>query len=600
MADKELKISIIIDALNKTEASFNQLKTQIEAVQAGTQKTEVQTKKLESTVGSAVATMKAHWLALSVAIVGAGFAVSKAWDFVTSAAKFEEQFAALDNLALKHGTTAKKITENLQAIAKAQISLRDATAIAAEGLLKGLSPEQLGGLINIARRITDITGTSIPEAMQRMVQAMISGRDIQLKLLGINVDLGDAFKKYGEELTATERLQIAVNAVLADGDRIMRELGADVDSNADKIERLNVAWENFKHTLREVALTLFVSINEALDKMAAPIDRLIDKFREAEKAPAGLTEEVKKLREESDKSFQAYMRAGNQAQSTFTILTVSVRDVGDVGSRAFDKIKDRIDAINLKQFNAQMDKLAKGFSQFQEETTTLQTFDPNAAGSLPEYLKISGEKMEEVKKKFGSGFNEMNEFAIQAARNMQTAFSDLFFNVMTGKLDSFREVLHGFFSSMLRAISEIMAKMLLTKLIGASLGMGGGGGGGLLGGLLGFAGGGIVPGGIRLVPRFQAGGLITSPTLGVVGEGGQPEIVSPVDKFFNFLERRDTGDRAKSVTVNQIFNISPGVPEAVRREVMAMRPLLKKDAIEAVQEARNRGGSMARSMGSKA
>lgn len=598
MADKELKINIIIDALNKTQASFNQLRTQIEAVKAGTQGAGVQTQKLESTIGSAVATMKAHWLALSVAVVGAGFAASKAWDFVTSAAKFEEQFAALDNLASKYGTTAKIITDNLQAIAKGQISLRDATVIAAEGLLKGLSPEQLGGLVNIARRIIDVTGTSIPEAMERMVQAMISGRDIQLKLLGVNVDLGDTFKKYGDELTITERLQIATNAVLADGDRIMRDLGADVDSNVDKMARLNVSWENFKHTLQEVALSLLVNINEALNKLAAPVDKLIDKFREVKEVQTSVTEEVKKLREESDKSFQAYMRVGNQAHSTFTALTVSVREVGDVGSKAFTKIKDRADAINLKQFNADIDKLSKSFAQFQEETTTLKTFDPNTAGSLPEYLKVSSEKMEKVKKKFGEGFSDINEFAIQAARNMQTAFSDLFFNVMTGKLDSFREIMHGFFSSMLRAISEIMAKMLLTKLIGASLG--GGGGKGLLGGLLGFAEGGVVPGGIRLVPKFQAGGLVSSPTLGVVGEGNQPEIISPVDKFFSFLERRDTGDRAKSITVNQIFNISPGVPEAVRREVMAMRPLLKKDAIEAVQEARNRGGSMARSMGSKA
>lgn len=598
MADRQIEIKLILEAVNKAQGAFSDLKTQLDVVKGKTKDAETQTTRFADTVGDRLSLIKTHWLALSAAIVAAGFTAKKGWDLISEGARFEEQTIALDNLAKKYNTTAEEITDSLREVAQGQLSLRDATAIASRGLLQGLLPEQLEGLVNIARRVSDVTGTDIPEALDQMIRAMVTGRDVQLKLMGVNVDLSEALSRYGENLTETEKLQVAVNAVLADASRIHKELGEDIDSNADKIKRLTVDWENFKTGLSATALSVAVGVNTALDKMAAPMDRLIERLSSVKEA----TEEDLKR---AGKSFEEQMAPKNQldftkAEAEFTALQVAIRKTRDVGTEALERIQDRAGKINFRQNQAQLDKLATSYKQFGEEveSTNLRVFNPDVAGGLPEYMKASSQQMDSVKKKFGEDFKEMNQFAIQAARNMENSFSDLFFNVLTGKMDSFRSVFSGFVNSMLRAISDMAAQMALSGLLGGQFGSTGKAGG-LAGGLLkkiGFAEGGVVSGPITLLPKFQTGALVSQPTVGLFGEAG-PEIISPIDKFFKFLHERDTA--GGGITVNQSFNVSGQDSESLRRVLISMRPQLKRDAVEAVEEAINKGGSLARRVGAK-
>jgi phage-related minor tail protein len=51
------------------------------------------------------------------------------------------------------------------------------------------------------------------------------------------------------------------------------------------------------------------------------------------------------------------------------------------------------------------------------------------------------------------------------------------------------------------------------------------------------------------------------------------------------------------VTVNQSINVSTGISQTVRAEIMNMLPLIKGETINAVAETRRRGGSFARTFG---
>lgn len=90
------------------------------------------------------------------------------------------------------------------------------------------------------------------------------------------------------------------------------------------------------------------------------------------------------------------------------------------------------------------------------------------------------------------------------------------------------------------------------------------------------------------VPKLAAGGIVTRPTLSLLGEAG-PEAIIPL---------RETSREGVPMLVQNI-NVSPGVPEAVRREINILRPRLRKDAVDALIEARNRGGAVARAMGER-
>ncbi len=64
----------------------------------------------------------------------------------------------------------------------------------------------------------------------------------------------------------------------------------------------------------------------------------------------------------------------------------------------------------------------------------------------------------------------------------------------------------------------------------------------------------VVAAGVTRIPALAQGGIVTGPTPAMVGEGGQPEIIFPLDQLGDFLSSRgnfdDVGGGATSVTVN--------------------------------------------------
>jgi len=85
----------------------------------------------------------------------------------------------------------------------------------------------------------------------------------------------------------------------------------------------------------------------------------------------------------------------------------------------------------------------------------------------------------------------MEAFAKQTASNMESAFSNLFFKAFTGELKSVKEVFADFGRSMLQMISQILAKIVMIKLLTT---------------LAGGAGGNIF--GVAVSSLFHEGGMV--------------------------------------------------------------------------------------------
>jgi tape measure domain-containing protein len=139
------------------------------------------------------------------------------------------------------------------------------------------------------------------------------------------------------------------------------------------------------------------------------------------------------------------------------------------------------------------------------------------------------------------------------ASTIGTSFGDAFKGIITGSMTA-QEALAGFFQSLSNYFADMVSKMIadwlrveaingLKSLLGGLGGMFGGGGGssGFFGagapdavagggifsgaGPYQFANGGIAAGGFR---AFATGGIVTGPTLGLVGEGRYNEAVIPL------------------------------------------------------------------------
>ena len=98
-------------------------------------------------------------------------------------------------------------------------------------------------------------------------------------------------------------------------------------------------------------------------------------------------------------------------------------------------------------------------------------------------------------------------------------------------------------------------------------------------------------------PQLDFGGPISGPSL--VGEGG-PEIFVPSRPGMilpNSVLRDIQAGGGDEIIVNQTLNVSPGVPETVRREVISMLPMIRGQAVDAVRDAVGRGGNAAKEFG---
>ena len=145
-----------------------------------------------------------------------------------------------------------------------------------------------------------------------------------------------------------------------------------------------------------------------------------------------------------------------------------------------------------------------------------------------------------------------------------------------------------------RALRQIQEAIVDTIMLSQSASGGGGLISVILGALGGLVGAGPVrgdTGGVSLsdtVRSGQGGGMVTGtdPVLTILHP---PEIVMPLDKLPDFAG-------AGRASVQQVFNVHPGVPEAVRRELWALMPEFQRAAKVAVMEEANRGGPMARAM----
>jgi hypothetical protein len=146
-----------------------------------------------------------------------------------------------------------------------------------------------------------------------------------------------------------------------------------------------------------------------------------------------------------------------------------------------------------------------------------------------------------------------------------SAFEDA---VVEGK--KFREILQGIYKDILRimlrkTITEPVGKFLSTAL---SAGVG------------------------SLFPGKQFGGSVAGGKPHIVGEAG-PELFVPGSSG-SIVPSHQLGGGANIV---QNINVSTGVQQTVRAEIIQLMPMIRKASVEAVLEERSRGGQMAQAMG---
>ena len=157
-----------------------------------------------------------------------------------------------------------------------------------------------------------------------------------------------------------------------------------------------------------------------------------------------------------------------------------------------------------------VDRIREEEIAFANVIDELHGFKPVAATVVVAQQTLVGSFVEGFKSIANSTrtvFDDMRTFGQATAQAIQAGFSDLFFNVFTGKITSAMELWQNFMNSMLRAVSDFLASVAIRQFLdfgfslfglgsggsggrgGVGVGGGGGGGGGGAGGAGGAAAG---------------------------------------------------------------------------------------------------------------
>jgi len=196
---------------------------------------------------SKMATGSSGFVAAYATLAANIFAISAAFNFLKQAGNLKALQDAQEQYAFKTGTSMKLLTSRIQEASGSIISFEEAAQAAAIGRAAGLNSDQLEGLAKAAKNAGATLGRDIPDAFQRLTRGAIKAEPELLDELGIIIRLDTVMKDYktalqitGRELTAFERTQAVVNAVLAQAD----EKFDDIGKNANGIAKLGKAFDD--------------------------------------------------------------------------------------------------------------------------------------------------------------------------------------------------------------------------------------------------------------------------------------------------------------------------------------------------------------------
>ena len=278
------------------------------------------------------------------------------------------------------------------------------------------------------------------------------------------------------------------------------------------------------------------------------------------------TEDVNKrinLQEQAHADFAAAMKKIKEDElKVQRDLQASLEDrqhkLGLITEQEYIRLQLERERKKLEEQGASDDMIEKTLAALQQELD-------------PDFFTSINKALAEMRRNFDNLIDPANQ-VIDAATAIGDSFANSFKQVITGQASA-RQALASFFESVANHFADMAAKIIaeaikmqaiqfISQIIGSAVsasipGPGSTGVPGVepnsyygTGGRYGsfvppkFAQGGYVPGGFK---AFNQGGVVSQPTLGMVGEGGEPEYIIPQSKMRESMSRYSRGVRGPGV-----------------------------------------------------
>jgi len=542
-----LDLALNLKFNNTLNAELERLKSKFAEVngklQSGFAKTGEAVQSLRAKVNSFTAEFQKNWASM----IAKTYLLIKAYRLLEDSAKFKQQQDAFRRLAKNAGANGDELIKKLRDMAGETLSTADTIQIASKAIALGLAPENLPGLMEIARKSARALGQDVSYMFNSLAEGIGKQQKLILDNTGIVFQAQTAYEEYAKsigkttaQLTDSEKKQAFLLKTISEGNKVYQAINTSQKTQIENLQSLSSFWKDLQIKIGDFllfsvqGLTLLGNvINIVFFSAFAKIAKVMENMVQASINFVQKMEDVAKTVSFGRAEFDGLINKLEESRAQWALSS----DVYRIGTE------------QLKQTAGELAVLIKGI-----DTEILDLTDD----------------AEPVKKKFTKVFEKMKEKAEELATTIEegigTAFADM---IVDGKsfADSMKQLFKDLVKSIIAELTKLVVHSVFKKVLGL-LGFGG------LGGI--FHGGGAVGefhnGGA--IPRAHNGLAVDEvPIIAQTGEGilsrKGMQALGGESKLNALNNGQSLGGVDSSIVIN-IYNPKANSKEDIRELAVAM------------------------------
>ena len=393
-------------------------------------------------------------------------------------------------------------------------------------------------------------GQRIDEFVSKTAQLGQAFNKINPNVDAVIASLGETNTAYGKHIEMVKEIKGEEAAMTVARERLMRIVGAD---GVQAFEQFGEETQQLGNEWTKVVTNLQAGI-AGLINSSGILKNLIDMIGKKPLVERAFESVQKGTASEETKSLVERMQAAGTGLGPLKGMIFKnadrLEDLQDLVAES--QIKDEAAALNAPLFTSAsaLDANIEEQIRHLERSLSLGTKRAEREKEIDEYFRSQGKNLETITQK------QRDDVAVQLEKRdslkeqlevwgqIKDVIAGGLTNAITGLIDgtkSLGEALGG----ILKQIGQILMQKALTSWIGG----------------LNFGSGGVASGGTgAMVARdnamygntfpagsFSTGGMVTRPTLGLVGEAGEDEYIIPASKMASSMQRYSAGARGEAV-----------------------------------------------------
>ena len=205
---------------------------------------------------SLLASLKENWLALSATVIAAWASVKQALEYANMGAAAMQAEESFRSVTQAYEVDGDRLLAKMKEVSVGLIDDSKLMQRSVAALQQGLNPEQIVGLLEVARVAARTSGKDMIEAFDGITQAATTQMTRGLKAYNIVIDQSKAYEDYASKLGISrdalneqQKSQALANAVIEEGHRQMQTLSISTLNAADKLQQNRVKIDELKESI---------------------------------------------------------------------------------------------------------------------------------------------------------------------------------------------------------------------------------------------------------------------------------------------------------------------------------------------------------------